>query len=236
VKRALCSIGAGPHAALLALSAPTFRAYAERHGYELILSDAADPSRPPAWAKIAQLRSLLARFELVVWIDADAVVVDASTDIAAELPPDRDLALVRHAYHNQLVPNTGVMVLRSGAYARGLLERVWDAPDLVEHPWWDNAALLAALGYRLPGSLAPGPRGVAHRLARRALGRELRPCAPAHPSDFLAGVHFLGTKWNSIFHDQAAHPRIVHCLGTPVEQRLRDMRAVLAAAGAGSPD
>ena len=36
MRKALCSIGAGPHAALLEISEPTFRAYAERHGYDLV--------------------------------------------------------------------------------------------------------------------------------------------------------------------------------------------------------
>jgi hypothetical protein len=35
--KALCSIGAGPHEALLEISRPTFEAYARRHGYELIM-------------------------------------------------------------------------------------------------------------------------------------------------------------------------------------------------------
>ena len=43
--KALCSIGSGLHEALLAISRPTFAAYAERHGYDLITSTESDPRR-----------------------------------------------------------------------------------------------------------------------------------------------------------------------------------------------
>ena len=92
--KALCSIGSGPHEALLEISRPTFAAYAERHGYELITSTEADPRRPPAWAKVPMLREALAAYDLVLWIDADAVIVDGTRDIADELAPDRFLGLV----------------------------------------------------------------------------------------------------------------------------------------------
>ena len=89
--KALCSIGSGPHEPLLEISRPTFAAYAERHGYELITSTEADPRRPPAWAKVPMLREALAAYDLVLWIDADAVIVDGTRDIADELAPDRFL-------------------------------------------------------------------------------------------------------------------------------------------------
>jgi hypothetical protein len=227
--KALCSIGSGPHEALLEISRPTFAAYAERHGYELITSTGSDPRRPPAWAKVPMLREALASYDLVLWIDADAVIVDGSRDIAAELPPDRFLALVGHG--ERRVPNTGVMLLRADGRAHDLLDAVWNATRLIHHPWWENAALADALGYDLPEALEPGLRGRLLRLLARAGIRELRPSAPARPSRFRAGTEFLPREWNSVYLDRAAEPRIVHCLAVPVEQRARDMRAALAARG-----
>jgi hypothetical protein len=215
--KALCSIGAGPHEALLEISRPTFEAYARRHGYELITSTAADSSRPPAWSKVPMVREALESFELVVWIDADAVIVDGRDDIAALLEPDRSLALVRHG--ELQVPNTGVMVWRAGAAARELLDRTWSATRFLHHPWWENAALAHALGYELPTALEP---------RRRRLLRRPRPFRLARPSPLLAGVQFLPLEWNSVYLDRADAPRIVHCVGVPVEQRARDMAAALS--------
>jgi hypothetical protein len=219
--KALCSIGSGPHEALLAISRPTFEAYARRHGYELITSTETHPGRPPAWAKVPMLREALDSFELVLWIDADAVIVDGRDDVAELLEPDRSLALVRHG--ERQVPNTGVMLWRAGEVARELLDRTWNATRFVHHPWWENAALLDVLGYDLPGELDPGVRA---RLSR-ALRREPRRFK-ARPSPFSPAVQFLPLEWNSVYLDRAAEPRIVHCVGVPVEQRARDMAAALS--------
>ena len=210
MRKALCSIGAGPHAALLAVSEPTFREYGARHGYEVITSHDADPARPPAWAKVAMLRDVLDEFDLALWIDADAVIVDGRDDIAAELDDDKQFGLVRHGD----VPNTGVMLWRSGEYARSLLDATWANTRYLEHPWWENAALLDALGYDVP------------RFGRleRVLRRRRRP---PRPSRWSAGVQFLAPEWNWSYLARVPEPRIVHCVGVPVEQRLRDMQAAL---------
>ena len=212
--KALCSIGAGPHEALLEISRPTFAAYAERHGYELITSTESDPRRPPAWSKVPMIRETLDAHDLVLWIDADAVILDGGEDIADELAHDRFLGLVAHG--EQQVPNTGVTVWRAGEQARDFLDRTWSATRYVHHPWWENAAMLDVLGYRLPSSLERGPR----RLLRRRFGL-------ARPSSFHAGTQFLSLEWNSVYLDRADHPRIFHCVGVPVEDRARDMRTAL---------
>ncbi len=210
--KALCSIGSGPHEALLAVSEPTFRAFAERHGYDVITSTEADPARPPAWAKVPLIRDTLESHDLVLWIDADAVIVDDGEDIASALEPYAQLALVRHRREDVLIPNTGVMVWRAGEFARGLLDRMWASTRFRDHPWWENAALLDALGYDFPRF---------NRLDR-VLRRRFRAGQP------VPGVQFLGGEWNWSYLDRSENPRIVHCLGVPVEQRLRDMQAALA--------
>jgi hypothetical protein len=207
VSRVLCSIGAGPHAALLDVSEPTFRQYADRHGYELVTAREADPQRPPPWAKVALLRDALQRFDLAVWIDADAVIVDDRDDIAADLAPDKQLGLVSHG----AVPNTGVMVWRAGDFAQSLLAEMWANTRRIHHPWWENAALLDALGYPVPSF---------NRLDRFRRRR-------ARPSRYLAGVQFLAPEWNWTYLARVPNPRIVHCVGVPVDQRLRDMQAAL---------
>jgi hypothetical protein len=212
VRKALCSIGAGPHEALLAVSEPTFRAYGDRHGYEVVTSTQADSTRPPAWAKVPMIRAALDDHDLVLWIDADAVIVDDSQDIAAALAPDAQLALVQHPRDDGLVPNTGVMLWRSGEFARELLDRMWASKRFIHHPWWENAALLDALGYDFPRF---------NRLDR-VLRRRMRAPAPSPAVQFLPG------EWNWTYLNRAPDPRIMHCLAVPVEQRLRDMKAALA--------
>jgi hypothetical protein len=212
VSKALCSIGAGPHAQLLEISRPTFAAFAERHGYELITSAENTTDRPPAWGKVPMLREALASYDRVLWIDADAVIVDASQDI----PLERDLALVRHRRGEVLVPNTGVMAMRSGGFAEGLLDELWGSKRFIHHPWWENAALLHVFGYQLPSALERGFR----RLRRREL-------AQVRPSPYLEHTQFLPPEWNAVHPDRPEHPRIVHFPGVPLGERLREMTAAL---------
>ena len=117
------------------------------------------------------------------------------------------------------------MVLRGGRSRARLLDRMWSSERLIDHPWWENAALLDALGYDLPGALEPG--WAAGQRLRRAPAASRAASVPPRPSPFLDGTQFLPLEWNSVYLDRAQRPRIVHCLGVPVEQRVRDMRAAL---------
>lgn len=220
--KALCSIGAGPHEALLELSRPTFAEYAERHGYELITSTEIDPRRPASWSKVPMLREAVDSYELVFWVDCDAVIVDTSRDVADELEPTSELGLVRHRRGDDLLPNAGVIVVRGGDFARDLLDTLWASTRYIHHPWWENAALLDAFGYELPGELEPGR---ARRLAARLRRRSLRL---VRPSPFLERTQFLPAEWNSVHHDRSEHPRIMHFPGASLEVRMQAMTEALA--------
>jgi hypothetical protein len=191
----LCSLGAGPYADLLAVSSITFEAYAARHGYDLRLeTEVVAPERPPAWSKIALVRELLDGYDEVLWIDADAIFLDISKDIAELVRPGKDLYLVEHLYEQDdswRSANTGVFLVRSTRWARRFLDRVWAAEQYVDHAWWENAAVLDLLGYELPPDLTPP--------------RKLRA------TRFDARVELIGLEWNSTAGKSlVARPRIRH--------------------------
>lgn len=195
-RKALCSIGTGPQASLLRLARRSFVPYARRYGYDLhLLTDPVEATRPAPWGKVALLRDLLPRYDLLLWLDADVVIVDAGEDIAAHRDPDRFLALVEHRYDGLRFPNTGVLLIESGAAAAEFLDALWNADAYVEHRWWENAALLDLLGYDLD-----------------------RP-APVRPSTWRDRTQFLPNEWNSTVHDPASHPRFRHYPGYTVPRR-----------------
>jgi len=204
MSRAIASIGTGPHERLLRLAERSFRPYAKRHGYELHLhTEVVDASRPAPWSKVRILRDLLDRHQVVVWLDSDLVILDPRADIAADVPPDRFLALVEHRIGAARFPNTGVLVLRPDA--RPFLDEVWAQEDLVDHRWWENAAICRLLGYELE----PEP----HPARETELAR--------------AHTHWLDPRWNSIPDAPAPHPRIRHYPGYKTRTRaafmLRDL-------------
>ena len=200
--RVLCTLAIGPHVELLALSEPTLRAYAQRHGYDLVVErESQFPQRPVSWSKVVLIRRLMQRYDLVVWVNVNAMVVNPSRDIAGELIPGADIYLTAHHYDGQEIPNAGILMVRSTPAADAFLDLVWRQERYIDHVWWENAAILDLLGY------------------------DLSPCNPARPSAHRALVHFLGTEWNSITLDRSPAPVIRHYAGTTHEDRVTGMTA-----------
>jgi hypothetical protein len=205
MRKVLCSIGAGPHAELLAVTAKTFRTFADLHGYELDLrSEALPEDRPASWARIPLIQSLLKRFDLVLWIDADAAIVDASLDISEQLGKRDVMGMVAHRTPESRgpIPNCGVWVVRAHRMSSRLLANAWEQTQYINHKWWENAAVMDQLGYELDPEV---------RLV--------------NPTSVYRHTRFLSNEWNSVPIDPATSPRIVHFPGLPVAERLKQLEA-----------
>lgn len=209
-RRALCTAATGPFADLLAISAPTLGAYARQHRFDLVaVTDETAAGRPAAWGKIPIVQGLLDDYDIVAWVDADAVIVDRSRDLTDELRRGKHLYLVEHHHEpsGEVTANTGVFMLRSGPWARAFLAAVWAREDLIDHRWWENAAVMELLGYRID----PQPAG-----------RERH-------TEWLARTHFLDVAWNSMPHWCASPtPLINHYASLPLVERRARMIADLA--------
>jgi hypothetical protein len=207
VRKVLCAVGTGPHAELLALSSRTFHAYADRHGYDVELRhELLAPDRPASWSKVLLVQELLRSHDVVFCIDADAAIVDPSHDIVDDLRDDALIGLVAHEYDGQRIPNCGVWVLRRDRKTSRFLAKVWRQTQYLHHKWWENAAVLELLGYRLEPT-------VELVKPRRMLGR----------------VQFLDQAWNSIAMHESPHPWVRHYPGETQEHRLAHLRADVAA-------
>jgi galactosyl transferase GMA12/MNN10 family len=178
-RRVLCSLGIGEYVDLLSVSSVTFRAYAERHGYDLRLSTRSfAPERAPSWSKVIWVRELLDEYDQVLWIDADAIFVDISQDIGDFVKPEKDLYLVEHTWEDgRRSANMGVFLIRSSDWSRRLLHDIWSAEQYINHRWWENAALLDMLGYELPAD-GSRPRKIKH-------------------TELEERVELIGSEWNS---------------------------------------
>ncbi len=142
------------------------------------------------------LRALAERYELLLWLDADLVIVDRSLDIATELEEGRFLYLVEHTTKEGRMPNTGVMMLRGGPQTVAFLDEVYAQRDLIDHRWWENAAVCRLLGY------------------------ELDPVGPGTPTELLTRhTKLISPRWNSIRNAPAPHPRIRHYPGYSLKVR-----------------
>jgi FkbM family methyltransferase len=205
--RVICSLATGDYRSLLSRSALSFERYAERWGWDLVLStEHLADGRPAPWAKVPLLRSLLDEYDWVLWLDADVVIVDLDADISAEIQDDKDLYLVEHPWLEQYTANSGVVLLRSCAWSRDFLDQVWALDRYAEHPWWENAAVLHLLGYGL------------------------EPARLVEPTPWLRGTKFIDRRWNSIELDRSEHPAFVHRGFYDLRTRIRQVTGDLACA------
>ena len=127
----------------------TFRRFGERHGYDVIVGgDEVIEDRAPAWGKIVLLRRLLESYDYVLWIDADAIILDDSVDPVTLLAEGDYQALVRYRWNEEEGACTGVWLLRNVERSAAFLEAVWNNGDgyLRQHPW-EQAAAMRLLGY-----------------------------------------------------------------------------------------
>ena len=182
MKKVIVTLASGTHSSYLDMSRSRLIEYGEKHNYDVrIINEAVTIDRPPAWSKILLIQKLLEAYDIVLWIDSDAVIIDPSTDILNEIDLDKtELALVEHSYAGQTHPNCGVMLFRRTESILQFLDLVWEQNDLINHPWWEQAAILRCLG----------------------IDSEVLPIGPGKiTSRILVDVKFLDKKWNAIRQD-----------------------------------
>jgi hypothetical protein len=207
MKKAIVSMGSGPQARLLRLMTATVVPYASRHGYDVhLLAGPLDRDRPPSWSRILAFQRYQHDYDVLVWLDADLMVLDGRVDIATELEQGCFLYLVEHHTPEGHLPNAGVMMVRTGADCSTFLDEVWAQEDLTHHPWWESAAISRLLGY------------------------ELDPPRPVRRTKWLEKTKLLSGRWNSIHDSPADSPRIRHYPGYKLRTRSAFMARDLAVA------
>lgn len=203
-KRAICSYATGAHLELLSIAAPTYIGYGERHGWDVVLSteEPLADGRPASWAKIPLIRELLRDYDIVWWIDADAIIVDPTVSIDSELDDDKDLFIVEHTWGKEpavYAANAGVMIWRASEWSFDFLEQIWDLEKYTWHHIWENAAVLDLLGYEVT-----------------------YPMYHRQPTKLMERVKYIPLEWNSVWPNPARTPRINHHGGGLTWQQRRE--------------
>lgn len=159
----LTTFGTGPAREAMSIGLPSMAAYAARHDYRLVVPSDADVEncqrgRPPSWGKIQWLRWLCDEYEdsLVLWLDADVVVVRHDKDIAEYDQPHWRrpfLSMVVQNTPDGAVPSCGVMLINNhfpdgwDKYNEISLAAGPDGMGLARSGgWWEQAAVIKWLG------------------------------------------------------------------------------------------
>jgi hypothetical protein len=177
------------HNLFLDVARRRFLMFAELHGYDPVglymLPQSYD--RPPSWWKIPHIMQLLKDYDEVLWVDADMVIIDHSEDL--NVPPGYWQAMVEHHTPDGDVPGCGFWLLRRAMVP--YLDAIWGKREFIEHPWWEQRAVMQLMGYR-----------------KNMLGKH-RQVVDSHLFDH---THFLDGGWNVHIHDnpQPENARVMH--------------------------
>jgi hypothetical protein len=204
---AICSFATGNlHEQMLDYMKPTFENYCQKHYIDLYiykLAERLDSSRPASWDKVLLIRYLLQFYKSIIWVDSDTMIANPNSDIRNDLDFTYPTQLV--SYHNidPIYPNLGVWVLNHDPKTFELLDCIWSQTDLINHPWWEQGALLKLIGYSTKTN-------------------ELRFLGSTKYSPWIGK---LDLKWNSrpFNSDCSDDPVILHYCGILPDQRLIEM-------------
>jgi hypothetical protein len=210
MRKALATFGTGPAADLLAIALPTFATYAERHGYEVVVGTGESFGRPSSWGKVPFLQRLLHVCDFVLWVDADALILDARIDVETIIPEDAFQAFAIETCWPGwgTSPCCGVWACRAGERVQRFLAEVWGQYDLINHQWWEQAAVMRLTGWAI----------------------EL-PMHKERDSEWDDGTFFLDEEWDMIPNLPIGYAagKIRHYAGWPsYRRRAFDMHTDLA--------
>jgi len=105
------------------------RAYAEYHGYALIVWEASSMDRTEAvWKTVDVIRRHLPSYKAVMWIDCDAVFnpIQHETSLDWFLKSREDALVCRDIPPREHDVNAGVMLFKNTQWSRDFLDRWWE--------------------------------------------------------------------------------------------------------------
>jgi ADP-heptose:LPS heptosyltransferase len=158
LKTILIQQASGFHTQMLDLSSELHATYAARHDLTFwSVRGNVEFERSPEWNKILLIRmALWAGFELVVWLDADTLIVRPEVDVRTALLDGPPIGMCRHplplgdqSWHY----DSGVIFVRNTKLARVCFDNIWPA-EPVEHSWQEQVRL-NELNEKYPNALQP---------------------------------------------------------------------------------
>jgi len=113
--------------------------YCRRHGCDFHAISDAYPDRPVSWSKIPAALSLLSKYDWLIFVDLDTVIVDHSVKLEEFIDPRYDANI--GVDENGI--NCGIFLLRNSVWSRLLMAEAWTlTEEPMSHIWWEQAAIM----------------------------------------------------------------------------------------------
>jgi hypothetical protein len=159
ITKALVSFAEGQdYRNLLNVAIPSFYDYSNLYNYDLIIPshkfvlDSCHEfgykygERASSWLKIPIIKSLIKKYDVVLWIDCDVVITKFDMDISENFINSKYIqGFVQHHVSKQYVPNMGVWLLNNNS--NDLLSNIWNKHGLINHPWWEQQANITLMNW-----------------------------------------------------------------------------------------
>lgn len=145
MKKAILHFATPDYGSFAAISLASKKLFAKKYGYDVIAFDQIeDPSRAASWSKIPIIhKTLSSGYDVVWWVDADAVMLAGADPLAAPFIGDIGIAEISQSYTSEvgLHMNFGSVIFKNTANTLEALQRIWDNPNPQTNPhWWEQAA------------------------------------------------------------------------------------------------
>lgn len=142
MKIAICTLAIGnEYKKVVEPSQNTKRLYCEMHGYDYIDDESVyDNTRPIPWSKILLIQKYLANYDYIVWIDADAMIMDNTQKLEDKilLMEGKDIMCIEH--FNDI--NTGVLFVKNTEYSHAFMSRLYSKKEFINFPNWEQDAFI----------------------------------------------------------------------------------------------
>lgn len=113
--------------------------YCRQHGYDFYAISDAPYDRPGAWSKIPAALTLLSKYDWLVSVDLDTVIVDHSVRLEEFIDPQHDA--IFGLDENGI--NTGIFFVRSNPWSQLFLAEAWTfTGEPMSYIWWEQAAIM----------------------------------------------------------------------------------------------
>ena len=140
---AVCSLAYGEqYKKKTAVSQHTKQLYCKKHNYDYIEDETVvDISRPLAWSKVLLLQKYLPSYDILVWIDADAMIMnlDQNLEEKIQLMKETDIMVLGKT---KIDINTGVIFIKNSPYSNSLLSRLYSMTDFINSTSWEQTAFI----------------------------------------------------------------------------------------------
>ncbi len=174
------------------LTLPSKRAYAARHGYDLLFRDDFDYAKTPlGFERVEMVLDHLKDYDWMLYTDADAIITNPAVRVEDLIDEAYDVIVSHDArVTGHVEVNNGVMLVKNTEWAHNLF-RWMHQPKYHQHPWLSQQAIMDSINHGDGRSHIK----LTHFRTFNSLWHSALPEYNWQPGDFVLHAAGFGNGW-----------------------------------------